>query len=173
MLANVAITAQTRGVLKHHALFAVLLGNDVDDTCNSIAAIECTRRPLHNLNLLDIVRINEREVVLVAIITMQTPSVNQYQHIRVTQTVHLQSRTHVILTEVEARRQPRENVLNAFASILLQLSMTDDLRLYRRILQQVLGSSTCYNHLLQTVGAPYVTLCACANSQQPKANSQF
>ena len=83
MLTDVTIGTNTRGVLKHHTVFAMLLGNDVDHTSDCITTIEGTRCPLHNFYLFNVVGINQRQVVLTAIITMQSPAVYQNQHIRV------------------------------------------------------------------------------------------
>ena len=89
MLTDVTIGTHTRGVLKHHTVFAMLLGDDVDHTSDGITTIEGTRCPLHNFYLFNVVGINQRQVVLTAIITMQSPAVYQNQHIRVAQSVHL------------------------------------------------------------------------------------
>ena len=102
MLTDVTIRANTRGVLKHHTLFAMFLGDDVDHTSDGIATIEGRGCTLHNLYLLDVVRINQRQVVLTAIITMQSSAVYQNQHIRVAQSVHLQMGAHIVLTEFKA-----------------------------------------------------------------------
>ena len=102
MLTDVTIGTNTRGVLKHHTLFAMFLGDDVDHTSDGIATIEGRGCTLHNLYLLDVVRINQRQVVLTAIITMQSSAVYQNQHIRVAQSVHLQMGTHIVLAKFKA-----------------------------------------------------------------------
>ena len=119
MLANVAIRAYAAGVLDHQSLLGVLAGDDVDDAGYGIRAVERRRGPLHYLDALDVVRVDEREVVLAAVVAMQAPAVNEYEHVGVAQSVHLQVRPHVVLAEVEAGRQSREDVLYATPCILL------------------------------------------------------
>ena len=92
--------------------------------------------------------VDEREVVLSPIVAVQSPSVNQDEHIGIAQTVHLQVGTHIVLVKGKRSRQPRENILDALAGKLLQLAMTDYLCLHRSILQQVLRTSTCHHHFL-------------------------
>ena len=151
----------------------MFLGDDVDHTSDGIATIEGRGCTLHNLYLLDVVRIYQRQVVLTTIIAMQSSAVYQNQHIRVAQSVHLQMGAHIVLAKFKAGSESCQDILDALAGILLQLTMTDHLCLNRRIFQQVLCTSTCHHYFLQTVRAPDSCLCTYANSQQPKAQSQF
>ena len=64
---------------------------------------------------------------------MQASAVNQYQHIGIAQSVHLQPTAHVVLAEIERSSQSTQDILNALTSILLQLSTTDHLGLHGRI----------------------------------------
>ena len=70
MLTDVAIRPHTRGILKHHALFAMLTGDDVDNAGYRITTIEGTRGTLHDFYLLDVVRVDKTQVVLASIISV-------------------------------------------------------------------------------------------------------
>ena len=118
-------------------------------------------------------RVDKTQVVLATIITMQAPTVYQYQHIRVAQTIHLQSATHIVLAEIERCRQSRQDILDTLAGILLQLPATDHFGLHGRIFQQVLRTSTCHHHLLQTISTPNVRLGIYTNSKQTQAYCQL
>ena len=61
----------------------MLLRDDIDHTRNGIRAVERARCALHDLYLLDVVGIDEREVVLTAIVTMQPSAVDEDEHIRI------------------------------------------------------------------------------------------
>ena len=102
MLADVAIAPHPRGVLCHQSLLTMFLGDDIDDTCDGVAAIERTRGSLHNLYLLDVMRVDEGEVVLTTIVAIEPTPVNQNQYVGVAQAVHLQVGAHIVLAEVEA-----------------------------------------------------------------------
>ena len=80
-------------------MLSVLTGNDVDDACYGIAAVEGTGGSFHDFNALNVVRVNQCEVVLATVVTMQAPPVYQYQDVGVAQAVHLQVRPHVVLAE--------------------------------------------------------------------------
>ena len=115
VLTYIAIRAYTRGVLQHSPFLTMLLRDDIDYARYGIRAIEGARSSLHNLYLLYVMRVDEREVVLATVVAVQPPAVNQYQYIRVAQSVHLQARAHVVLAEVEAGSQSGKNVFDALA----------------------------------------------------------
>ena len=154
MLAQIAVAATTGAVLNEQPL-VVLLGDDVHHASYGIRAVECRRGSLHYLNLLDVLWVYEAQVVLPAHVAVYAFAVNQHQDIGVAQSVQLHLRPHIVLAECERSRQPREDVLNRAARIVAEHFMRDNLRLYGRILQQVLRASTRYYHFLQTVSTPY------------------
>ena len=150
----------------------MLLGNDVDDAGHRVATVERTLRPLHNLNLLNVLRVNQAEVVLAAHVAMNALAVDEYQYVVVAQAVELHLTAHVALAEGERCRQSCQDFLQTLAAIAVEHPAGDDLRLYGRILQQMPGTSTRHHHFLQTIGAPY-RLTLHTDNQQPKAKSQF
>ena len=154
MLPYVAVGTGAAGVFRHQALFAVLAGDDVDDARNGIAAVKGAGGPLDYFYAVYVVWVYEAQVVLSAVVTVQPPSVYEYEHVGVAQPVHLQVRPHVVLVEVERGRQSSEDVLDALAGILLQLAVADNLDLYGGILQQVLRAGARHHDFLQTVGTP-------------------
>ena len=81
VLTNIAITPYPRGVLCHQTFFAMFLGDDIDDTCDGIATIKGARGSLHNLDLLDVMRINQGEVVLTTIVAIEPMTIDEYQHV--------------------------------------------------------------------------------------------
>ena len=89
MLTDVTIRTNSRGILKHQTLFAMLFRDNVNHTCDGIRTVECRGCTLHNFNLLNIVGIDEGKIILSTIVTMQTTSVYQNQYIRVAESVHL------------------------------------------------------------------------------------
>ena len=104
MLAQIAIAATTRGVFNQESL-VVLLHNDIHHTRYRIRAVEGTRRSLHNLDLLDVLGVDEREVVLTTHITMNALTVDQHKDVVITQSVELHLRAHIVLAESERGRQ--------------------------------------------------------------------
>ena len=126
----------------------MLLRNDIDHTRDGIRAIEGTRSTLHDLNLLDVLGINQRQIVLSAHIAMDALTIDQYQYIVISQTVELHLRTHIVLAEGERCRQACKDILQTAPSIILQHAMGDDLCLHRGILQEVLSSCTRHHYLL-------------------------
>ncbi len=154
MLPYVAVGTGAAGVFRHQALFAVLAGDDVDDARYGIAAVKGAGGSLYDFYAVNVVRVDEAQVVLATVVAVQSPTVNEYEHIGIAQAVHLQMRTHVVLVEVERGRQSSEDVLDALAGILLQLAVADNLGLYGGILQQVLRAGARHHDFLQTVGTP-------------------
>ena len=150
VLTQVAITAATGGVLEQKSL-VMLLRDDIDNTRYSIRAVKSTRRTLHDLDLLDVLGIDEREVVLTTHITMNALAVDQYQDIVVAKAVELHLGAHVILAESERGGQACEDVLEAATTVVTEHLARDDLGLNGRILQQVLCTSTRHHHFLQAV----------------------
>ena len=98
VLTKVAIAATTGTVLNEQAL-VVLLGDDVHHAGNGIRAVEGRCRSLHDFNLLDVVRIDERQVVLTAHVAVNALAVNQNKDIGIVQSVELHLRAHVVLAE--------------------------------------------------------------------------
>ena len=111
MLAQVVMCHVARAVVGINACLGVLLGDDVDDAGHRIAAVERTLGTLHNLYLLDVLRVNKAKVVLAAHVAMDALAVYEYQDVAVAQSVELHLRTHVTLVEGKGRRQTCENVL--------------------------------------------------------------
>ena len=134
VLAHIAIAAHTRGVL-HHQSAVALLRDDVDDSGYGIRAIERRRGPFHNLNLLDVVRVDESQVVLSAHVAMNALAIDEDEDVGVAQSVHLHLRPHVALVEGKRRRQTREDILQGTASIVLEHLSGDHFRLHGRIFQ--------------------------------------
>ena len=158
MLTHVAIATHACGVFNQQTFFAVFLGDDVYYTCNGIRAIERTRRTLHDFDFLDILRVNQRQVILPAHVAMDALAVNQNQDVAVAQAVQLHLGAHVILIKGKRRSETTQDVLDALACIVAQHLAGNHLGLYGRILQQVLRASTRYYHLGQTILPPDVIL---------------
>ena len=173
MLAQVVMCAVARAVVHIETSLVVLLRNDVDDAGHRVATVQRTLRTLHNLYLLDVLRVNQPQVVLTAHIAVDALAVHQYQDIAVAQSVQLHLTAHVALVEGKRRRQACEDFLQTLAAILTQHLLCDDLRLHGRILQQVTRTSTRHYHLLDAVLTPDVRLRHSARRQQPKANSHY
>ena len=174
MLPEVTVGAEAGGILQHQSLLAVFLCDDVDHTGDGIRAVERGGCSLDNLDTFDIVGVDEREVVLAAIVTMEPAAVDEDEYIGVAQAIHLQAGTHVVLAEVETCRQSREDVLDGASRILLELPVADDLGLHRGILQQMLCASAGHHHLLQAVRPPDIGLSIRVNTtyQEAQAESQ-
>ena len=102
VLTNVTVAPYPRGVLCHQTFLAMFLGDDIDNACDGITTIEGTRGSLHNLNLFDVMRINQSEVVLTTIVAIEPMTIDEDQHIGIAQAVHLQVRAHIVLAEIEA-----------------------------------------------------------------------
>ena len=79
----------------------MLLGDDIDDTSDGIASVERTRGSLHDFYLLDVMRIDKSQIVLASIIAIESMTINQNEHIRIAQTIHLQMGAHIVLAEIE------------------------------------------------------------------------
>ena len=141
MLAHVAIAAHTSRVLQEQSLI-VLLGNDVDDTGYGIAAVQRTRRALHDFYLLDVVRVNHVQVVGATQIAMQAFAIYKDEYVGIAQSVHLYLRPHVALAESKRGREPAQDVLQRTAVIVFQHTTRYHLSLHGGILQQVLSTST-------------------------------
>ena len=173
MLAQVVMRAVARAVVHIEPRLGMLLRDDVDDTGHCVTTVQRTLRTLHNLNLLDVLRVDESKVVLTAHVAVDALAVHQYQDIAVAQSVQLHLTAHVALVEGKRRRQACEDLLQTLAAILTQHLLCDDLRLHGRILQQVTRTSTRHYHLLDAVLTPDVRLRHSARRQQPKANSHY
>ncbi len=93
----------------------MFLGDDVDDSGYRIRAIEGARRTLHDFYLVDVVRIDERQVVLAAHVAMDALAVNQDQDIAVAQATQLHLRAHVVFAKGKRSREATQDVLNALA----------------------------------------------------------
>ena len=61
----------------------MLAGDDVDDARNGIGTVECTRRSFYNFYLLDVLRVDETQVVLAAVVAVQTTTVDEDEHVAV------------------------------------------------------------------------------------------
>ena len=107
MLAQFAIGTASCGVLEQETFRVVLLRDDVHHTCDGITSVECRGSSFHNLNLLDVVRVDESEVILPAIVTMDAFAVDENEDVVVAQTVHLHLTAHVTFVEGEGSRQSR------------------------------------------------------------------
>ena len=169
MLTQVVVRAIARDIVGIHTHYSPLarwrgvegeafLRDDIDDTGHRVTSIQRTLSTLHNLNLLDVVRVNQTQVVLTAHVTVNALAVNEYQDIRVTQAVQLHLAAHIAFVEGKRSCQSGKDVLQTLAAILLQHLLRNHLRLHRGILQQVLRARTGHHHLLQRVRAPHVAL---------------
>ena len=118
VLAEVAITAHACGVFQQDALLLVFPGDDVDDAGDGVAAVEGARRSFHNLYLLDVVRVDERQVVLPAYVAMYALAVDEDENVGVAKAVDLHLRPHVVFVEGKRRRQPSKYVLDASPCIV-------------------------------------------------------
>ena len=107
VLAQFAIGTASCGVLEQETFRVVLLRDDVHHTCDGITSVECRGSSFHNLNLLDVVRVDESEVILPAIVTMDAFAVDENEDVVVAQTVHLHLTAHVTFVEGEGSRQSR------------------------------------------------------------------
>ena len=104
MLAQVTITA-TSGAVFNEQTLVVLLHDDVHHTRNGIGAIESRGGTFHNLYLLDIVWIDERELVLSTHIAMNALAVDQHEDIAIAKTIQLHLRTHIVFIEGKRCRE--------------------------------------------------------------------
>ena len=87
---------------------------------------------------------------------MNSFPVDQNQNIGVTKSVHLHLRAHVVFVEAEGGGESGYDVFYATAAILPQHTRSDNLCLYRRILQEMLCASTRNDNLLQRVGTQFI-----------------
>ena len=172
VLTDITIAPYPRAVLCKQS-FVMLLGNHIDNASDGIRAIERTGGTLHNLDLLDVVRIDEIQVVLTTHVSMNALTVNKDQDIVVTKSVELHLRSHIVLVEGKRCRKTCEDILQTPTAIVAEHLGRNHLRLHRSVLQQVLGTSACHNHLLKTVRTPDIRLCRYTDSNQPKAKSPF
>ena len=146
VLTNVTMTAHAGRVFEQQAFLAVLLGDDVDDTGNGIAAVERTRGALHYLDALDVVRVDQPKVVLSAHIAMQTFAVNHDQDITISKTIHLHLGAHVVRIKCKRAAQHAQNVFDALTRKVTKHASADDLGLHRSIFQQMLRTCTRHHH---------------------------
>ena len=106
VLADISIRPEARSVFDEHP-FIVLLGDDVDHAGHCIAPVERGRGAADDLHPLDVVRIDERKLILPADIAVNTFSVDQDQDVVIAQAIHLDMAAHVILSEGEGGSQSR------------------------------------------------------------------
>ena len=106
VLADISIGSEARGVLDEHP-FVVLLCDDVDHAGHRIAPVKRRRGAADDLHPLDVVRIDERELILPADIAVNTFPVDQDQDVVIAQAIHLDMAAHVILSEGEGGGQSR------------------------------------------------------------------
>ena len=76
MLAQVVMRSIARAVVHIDSCLSMFLGDDVDDAGHRVATVQRTLGTLHNLYLLDVVRVNETKVVLAAHIAMNALAVH-------------------------------------------------------------------------------------------------
>ena len=148
MLTQVVVGSVTSAVVDKNAAISMFLGDDVDNACHRIAAIECALGSFDDFYLLDVMRINKSKIVLTTHITMNAFAVDKNQDVVVAQTVQLHLRAHVTLVEGKRGGEACKDILQTLTSILAQHLVGDDLGLHRRILQKVAGSSTRHDYLL-------------------------
>ncbi len=149
MLTHIAIAAHTGGVLNEHSLVTMLLGDDVYHTGDGIRAIERTRRTLHDFDFLDVLRVDERQLVLAAHITVDALAVNKDEDVGVSQTVELHLRAHIVLIESKRRSEATKDVLDALARIVAKHLACNHLGLNRGVLKQMRSARASHNHLHQ------------------------
>ena len=90
-------------------------GDDVDDTSDGIGTIERRGSSLHNFNLLDVVRVNESEVVLASVVSVNAFAIDEDEDVVVAKSVHLHLTAHVPFVEGKRSRQSRQDVGNGTA----------------------------------------------------------
>ena len=137
VLAQVHIGAEARSVFQQQAFVAVLARDDVDDARDGVAAIQGGGCALDDLYLLDVLRVDQREVVLAAHVAVDALAVDQDEDVAVAQAAELHVRSHVVFIEGERGGQAGKNVLQGAAGIVLQHSAGDDFGLYGHVFQQV------------------------------------
>ena len=138
VLAQVPIRAATRAVLQQQAFLAVLARDDVDHAGDGVAAVEGGGSALDNLDLFDVARIDQRQVVFAAHVAVDALAVDQDQDIAVAQAVELHMGAHVVFVEGERGGQAAQDVFERASGIVLQHLARDDFRLHGYVLEQML-----------------------------------
>ena len=148
VLAQVVIRTVSGGVFNQDALI-VLFGDDVHNSSHGVASVECRRGALHNLNPLNVLRVDERQVVFSSHVAVNPLSVNENEDVVVAQPVELHLRAHVALVEGERGGESAQDVFKGASSVSLEHFSADDFSLNRHVLQQVLCSGCRDDHFFQ------------------------
>ena len=166
MLAHIVVAAIACCALSVAWVLLMFTGDDIDDTCHGVAAIQGRLRSLDNLYALYILRINKSEVVLSAHVAMYAFAIYQYEDVGVAETAQLHLRPHVSLGKGKRSSETTEDVLNAPATIALQHLARDDLCLHRHIAQQTLRARGSDDDLSECV--TYLLCCRNATAQNSR-----
>ena len=76
-------------------------GYDVYYAGHGIAAVKCAACSLYNLNMVYVVRVYAAQIILAAVVTVQTLAVNHYQNVVVAQSVKGHLAAHVAGIEIK------------------------------------------------------------------------
>ena len=147
-LPYVAMLAHTGGIGEFHLLPA-LLGDDIDDSGDGIAAVERRGGAFHNLDALYVGGIQLVEVVLSADVPVHAFAVYHDEDIVVVQSVELDVAAHIAVMEGEGRAETAEKVVDAARLVLLQCFSCEHFCLHGGVFQIVFGSRTCYHYFVE------------------------
>ena len=129
-------------------ILGCLLGDDVDDATIGIAAIECRGRTLHNLDVIDVVHRQTREIDIVHRLSCQALTIHKDEHALTAKAREVEMH-HLILRkgELHAGHHLLQQVLDVGGVGLLDVGMTDDLREHGRLHEQFRRTGSRDNHL--------------------------
>ena len=147
VLAEVAVGAYAGGILQEYAL-VVFLGDDVDHASDGVAPVERGGGAADNLHALDVVRIDQREVVLPAHIAVDALAIDEHEDVVVAEAIHLHMAAHVIVAKGKRGGEAGEDVFEVLPGKVTQHAPRDDLRLHRHTLQRMLRAGGGDDHLV-------------------------
>ena len=101
MLSHIPIATHTGGVLQQESFMMTVTGDDIDHAGDGIRAVEGRGSTLHHLYLLDVLWVDQRQIILTTVVTMDALTIDKDEDIRVAQAVHLYLRPHITLVEVK------------------------------------------------------------------------
>ena len=127
------------------------LRDDVDDTRHCVAPVECALRPLYDLYAFNIVRVDNTQVVFATYVAVDAFAIDENKNIGIAQAAQLHLAAHITLGKGKGSGEPAQYFLYALSAKAIEFASRNDLRLHRRILQQVLGPSTCNDDLLDGI----------------------
>ena len=130
----------------------MLLRDDVDYSGYGVASVERRGGPFHNLDALDVGRIQQVEVVLPTHVAVHALAVNQDKDVVVVQPVELDVAAHTPVVERERRGEPCQQLFHTTGLELFQSPSCNDFGLYGSVLQIMFGPRSCYDHFFQHQG---------------------